>query len=96
MSFRPTRLSALAAIAAAPLPTALAQSDSLEEIVVTADFRESRIEKLPISVTVLDREQLRTTLGGVKDLIRALKNERRNQKSLKLALDSLKQLQAAA
>jgi hypothetical protein len=42
------------------------------------------------------REQLRVSLGGVKELIRALKSERRSQKSLKLALDSLKQLQAAA
>ena len=42
------------------------------------------------------RDQLRTTLTSVKDLIRTLKAERRSQKSLKLALDSLKQLQAAA
>jgi hypothetical protein len=32
------------------------------------------------------REQLRLALAGVKDLIRALKAEKRNQKSLKLAL----------
>jgi outer membrane receptor protein involved in Fe transport len=37
----------------------LAQPDGLEEIVVMADFRESRIEELPVSVTVLDSEQLR-------------------------------------
>lgn len=42
------------------------------------------------------REQLRNSLSGVKDLIRALKTERRSQKSLKLALDSLKQLQKVA
>jgi hypothetical protein len=42
------------------------------------------------------REQLRTALSGVSGLISALKSERRNQKSLKLALDSLKHLQAAA
>jgi DNA polymerase sliding clamp subunit (PCNA homolog) len=42
------------------------------------------------------RDQLRGTLAGIKDLIRSLKAERRSQKSLKLALDSLKQLQSAA
>ena len=42
------------------------------------------------------RDQLRTTLTSTKELIRALKVEKRSQKSLKLAWDSLKQLQAAA
>lgn len=49
-----------------------------------------------LNQAIATREQLRTTLSGVKDLIRTLKAERRNQKSLKLALDSLKQLQSAA
>jgi iron complex outermembrane receptor protein len=61
MSFQSTRRTALAAIAATPWPLAFAQPAGLEEIVVTADFRESRIEDLPVSVTVLDREELRTT-----------------------------------
>jgi hypothetical protein len=42
------------------------------------------------------RDQLRTALSGSKELIRTIKTEKRNQKSLKLALASLKQLQAAA
>ena len=42
------------------------------------------------------REQLRMALGGSKELIRCLKVEKRGQKSLKLALASLKQLQAVA
>jgi len=45
---------------------------------------------------VIVRDQLRVSLTSVKDLIRVLKVERRSQKSLKLALDSLKQLQQAA
>ena len=51
MSFRSARLAALAAVAAAASHLELAQSDGLEEIVVTADFREARIEELPVSVT---------------------------------------------
>jgi hypothetical protein len=42
------------------------------------------------------RDQLRSTLSTTKDLIRTLKIEHRSQKSLKLALDSLKSLQHAA
>jgi len=41
------------------------------------------------------RDQLRTLLTATKELIRSLKIETRSRKSLKLALDSLKQLQAA-
>ena len=51
MSFRSARFAALAAVAAAASHLALAQSEGLEEIVVTADFREARIEELPVSVT---------------------------------------------
>lgn len=42
------------------------------------------------------REQLRGALTGTKELIQTLKTEKRSQRSLKLALDSLKQLQAVA
>jgi hypothetical protein len=42
------------------------------------------------------RDKLREALGGSKELIRTLKTEKRGQKSLKLALESLKQLQAVA
>jgi hypothetical protein len=42
------------------------------------------------------RDQLRAALTGSKELIRTIKTEKRGQKSLKLALASLKQLQAVA
>ena len=42
------------------------------------------------------RDQLRDALASSKELIGSLKNEKRSQKSLKLALDSLKQLQNVA
>jgi iron complex outermembrane recepter protein len=69
------RLMVLAAFAAAPPRLVLAQSETPEEIVVTADFRESRIEELPVSVTVLDREQLRaTTQQHFEEAIRSVPN----------------------
>ena len=75
MSFRFTRLTALAAVATASPLYAFAQSDGLEEIVVTADFRESRIEELPVSVTVLDREELKaTTQQHFEEAIRSVPN----------------------
>jgi hypothetical protein len=42
------------------------------------------------------RDQLREVLTSTKELVRTLKTERRSQKSLKIALDSLKNLQAVA
>jgi hypothetical protein len=42
------------------------------------------------------REQLRGALTGTNELIQVLKAEKRGQRSLKLALDSLKQLEAVA
>jgi iron complex outermembrane receptor protein len=75
MSFQSARRAALAAIAAAPGPFAFAQPAGLEEIVVTADFRESRIEELPVSVTVLDRDELRaTTHQHFEEAIRRVPN----------------------
>jgi iron complex outermembrane recepter protein len=75
MSFTSTRLAALAAVATAASPLASAQSADLEEIVVTADFREARIDELPISVTVLDREELRaTTQQHFEEAIRRVPN----------------------
>ncbi len=53
-----TRLAAPAAVVVALSQLATAQPTELEEIVVTADFREARIEELPISVSVLDRAEL--------------------------------------
>ena len=75
MSFRSARLAALAVVATAASHLALAQSEGLEEIVVTADFREARIEELPVSVTVLDREELRaTTQQHFEEAIRRVPN----------------------
>jgi iron complex outermembrane receptor protein len=75
MSFQSKRRTALAAIAAAPWPLGFAQPAGLEEIVVTADFRESRIEELPVSVTVLDRDELRaTTHQHFEEAIRSVPN----------------------
>lgn len=45
---------------------------------------------------IIIRNQLRTTITAVKDLIRTINIEKRSQKSLKLALASLKQLQNVA
>jgi outer membrane receptor protein involved in Fe transport len=58
MSLSFTRLVAPAVVAVAVSQFAAAQPAELEEIVVTADFREARIEDLPISVSVLDRAEL--------------------------------------
>ncbi|HEY9182611.1 MAG TPA: TonB-dependent receptor plug domain-containing protein, partial [Gammaproteobacteria bacterium] len=58
-------VNALACSVLATIPAALlAQppADVLEEIVVTAAFREARIEELPISVSVLDRAELATSV----------------------------------
>jgi iron complex outermembrane recepter protein len=75
MSFRLPRPAALAAVATAASHLALAQSEGLEEIVVTADFREARIEELPVSVTVLDRDELRaTTQQHFEEAIRRVPN----------------------
>lgn len=74
MSISLARLAAPAAVFAA-CRLATAQPTQLEEIVVTADFRESRIEELPVSVTVLDREELRaTTQQHFEEAIRSVPN----------------------
>ncbi|HET7607908.1 MAG TPA: TonB-dependent receptor, partial [Gammaproteobacteria bacterium] len=75
MSFRFTRRTALALVAAAAAHAALGQSERVEEIVVTADFRESRIEELPVSVTVLDREELKAAAQQhFEEVIRSVPN----------------------
>jgi len=52
-----------------------AASPVLEEIVVTADFREASIAELPVSVSVLDRAQLRaTTVEHFEEAIREVPN----------------------
>jgi len=75
MSFRFRRFAPFAVVAAASSHFAFAQPAELEEIVVTADFRESPIEDLPVSVTVIDREQLRaTTQQHFEEAIRSVPN----------------------
>jgi iron complex outermembrane receptor protein len=75
MSFSVPRSAALAAVPLAVARLAAAQSVGLEEIVVTADFRESRLEELPLSVSVLDREELaRTTQQHFEEAIRRIPN----------------------
>ena len=78
MSLSFARLAAPAAVALALPQLAAAQSEQsvpLEEIVVTADFREARIEDLPISVSVLDRAELRaTTQQHFEEAIRRIPN----------------------
>jgi outer membrane receptor protein involved in Fe transport len=75
MSFRSARLPALAAVVAAAPHLALAQREQPEEIVVTADFRESRIEERPLSVSVLDRAELQAaTQQHFEEAIRMVPN----------------------
>ncbi len=75
MSFRPARFAVLAAVAMAATTLANAQSGGLEEIIVTANFREVRIEELPVSVSVLDRDELRaTTQQHFEEAIRRIPN----------------------
>jgi outer membrane receptor protein involved in Fe transport len=74
MSFSFARSAAPVAAALAVAQWAGAQ-EPLEEIVVTADFRESRIEELPLSVSVLDRDELRaTTQQHFEEAIRRIPN----------------------
>jgi iron complex outermembrane receptor protein len=75
MSFGFTRLAALSVVATTAPRPAHAQPEGLEEIVVTAAFREARIEELPVSVTVLDNEELRaTTQQHFEEAIRRVPN----------------------
>jgi outer membrane receptor protein involved in Fe transport len=75
MAFRFHRSAALAAIPLGIVQLAVAQSNDLEEIVVTADFREQRLEELPLSVSVLDRAELRaTTQQHFEEAIRSIPN----------------------
>ena len=76
MSFLSRRFAPFAAVAAAVPYTAAAQPASdIDEVVVTADFREGRIEELPVSVTVLDRSELRAaTQQHFEEAIRLVPN----------------------
>src|SRR5688572_26248417 len=78
MSCSFTRLAAPAAVAFAIASVAVAQTNQLdqpEEIVVTADFRESRLEDLPLSVSVLDKAELEaTTQQHFEEAIRRIPN----------------------
>ncbi len=58
----------------ASLPAA-SQPQALDEIVVTADFRDAKIADLPASVSVIDSEQLRaTTVEHFEEAIREVPN----------------------
>jgi outer membrane receptor protein involved in Fe transport len=76
MSFRSGRFAPFTAVAAAVPYVAAAQTAAdVEEIVVTADFREARIEELPVSVSVLDRDELRaSTQQHFEEAIRLIPN----------------------
>ena len=80
MSLSSKRLTALAAVPLGVAQVAVAQledppRDDLEEIVVTAAFRESRIEELPLSVSVLDRAELKAaTQQHFEEAIRRIPN----------------------
>jgi outer membrane receptor protein involved in Fe transport len=74
MSLSVTRLAAALTVVGG-MHVALAQSAGVEEVVVTADFRESRIDELPLSVSVLDREELKaTTQQHFEEAIRRVPN----------------------
>jgi iron complex outermembrane recepter protein len=73
--FDSLRAAAFAAAAGLWFAGAAAQDAALEEIIVTADFREGSIADVPASVSVLDREQLRaTTLEHFEEAIRQVPN----------------------
>jgi outer membrane receptor protein involved in Fe transport len=56
-------------------PSSSSPAPGLEEIVVTADFREGSVAELPVSVSVLDRAQLRaTTLEHFEEVVREVPN----------------------
>jgi len=69
-----------ASIAAAVLPFSVAiaqESDSLEEVIVTAQKREERLQDVPISVTALSGEQMLTLkLNSGSDIARLAPNLR--------------------
>jgi outer membrane receptor protein involved in Fe transport len=76
MSFHFGRFAPFAAVAAAVPYTAPAQpAAGIDEVVVTADFREARIEELPVSVSVLDRADLKaSTQQHFEEAIRLIPN----------------------
>lgn len=71
-----SRSATWAAVAAACSPQlAAAQTQGLEEIVVTADFRATPLSELPGSVSVLDRAELRaTTQQHFEEAVRQIPN----------------------
>ncbi len=79
MSLSLKRLLALAAVPLGVARLAVAQPglerDGPEEIVVTASFREARIEELPLSVSVLNRAELEaTTQQHFEEAVRRIPN----------------------
>jgi hypothetical protein len=101
----PPRTNPVNRIANQPVPNASSQSattatspQSDSEPVFRRRKRTSSNGKATTSLeqAISLRDQLRAALTSSKELIRTLKTEKRSQKSLKLALDSLKQLQKVA
>jgi len=76
MSFRSWRFAPFAAVlVVTPFVAAAQTASDIDEIVVTADFREARIEELPVSVSVLDRNRLRaSTQQHFEEAIRLIPN----------------------
>src|SRR4029077_7363499 len=55
--------------------TATSAPPPLDEIIVTADFRDAKITELPASVSVIDADQLRaTTVEHFEEAIREVPN----------------------
>ncbi|WP_254511413.1 hypothetical protein [Anatilimnocola floriformis] len=101
----PQRTTPVNRIANQPVPVASSQSSTTvmspqpaSEPTVRRRKRASNNGKATTSleVAISLRDQLRAALASSKELIRTIKTEKRGQKSLKLALASLKQLQAVA
>ena len=55
-----TRRLVAAIVLASPLLAVTSLADTIEEIIVTADFRDIELQKMPASVTVLTAEDIRS------------------------------------
>ena len=76
MTFKTTLTATVAAIAGlAPISSAIAQTITLEEIVVTAERRETNLQTTPLAVTALSAVQLeRRQVTETLDLVRQVPN----------------------
>jgi hypothetical protein len=91
------RIASIPATTSPPPATAPATSVSAEQVVRPRKRTGSNGKAAgALEQAISLRDQLRTALTNSKELIRTIKTEKRSQKSLKLALASLKQLQNVA